>query len=237
MPPLPAKGKPMPDAGTKRGPASHELVQQLFNAVFDSSSVGVGVCDSDLCIVVVNNAWAAMDALAPEDHKGKTVREVLDVVACPVEAAMRQVLITGEPIFGLEVIAKVPARRDVGRWIVNLIPLKDGDGNTTHVGNFTVETTPRTSFESFLVARGDTTNHGPVSKPRGDPGQNVMEQLSPREIEVTRLLAQGKSNKEIASILRISVKTVETHRRRVMKNLNFHSLAELAVYAVRNTLI
>ncbi len=63
-----------------------------------------------------------------------------------------------------------------------------------------------------------------------------MEQLSPREIEVTRLLAQGKSNKEIASILRISVKTVETHRRRVMKNLNFHSLAELAVYAVRNAL-
>ena len=54
----------MPDAGTKRGPASHELVQQLLNAVFDSSSVGVGVCDRDLRIVVVNNAWAAMDDLA-----------------------------------------------------------------------------------------------------------------------------------------------------------------------------
>ncbi len=227
----------MPDAGTKRGLASHELVQQLFNAVFDSSPVGVGVCDGDLRIVVVNNAWAAMDALAPEDHKGKTVREVLDVVACPVEAAMRHVLITGEPIFGLQVVAKVPARRDVGRWIVNLIPLKDAAGNTTHVGNVTVETTPRTSFESFLVARGDTTNHGPVSRPGGDPRQNVTEQLSPREIEVTRLLAQGKSNKEIAAILRISVKTVETHRRRVMKNLNFHSLAELAVYAVRKELI
>ena len=105
----------MPDAGTKRGPASHELV-------------GVGVCDRDLRIVVVNNAWAAMDNLAPEDHKGKTVPEVLDVVACPMEEAMRHVLITGEPIFGLEVIAKVPARRDVGRWIVNLIPFKMGQG-------------------------------------------------------------------------------------------------------------
>ena len=227
-----AKGNSMPDAATKREPASHELVQQLFNAMFDSSPVGVGVCDGDLRIVVVNNAWAAMDGFAPEDQKGKTVREVLDVVACPVEAAMRQVLITGEPIFGIEVVAKVPARREVGRWIVNLIPLKDGAGNTTHVGNITVETTPRTSFESFLVARGDTTNHGP-----GDLGQNVTGQLSPREIEVTRLLAQGKSNKEIASILRRSVKTVETHRRRVMKNLNFHSLAELAVYAVRNRII
>src|SRR5947207_12984727 len=100
--------------------------------------------------------------------------------------------------------------------------LQDGAGNTTHVGNVTVETTPRTSFEFFLVARGDTTNHGPVSKPRGDPGHNVMEQLSPREIEVTRLLAQGKSNNEIASSQRISVKAVETHGKSATKNLNFH---------------
>jgi len=229
----------MHDTATKREPAFHsqELVQQLFNAVFDSSPVGVGVCDGDLRIVVVNSALAAMDGLEPEDHKGKTVREVLGVVACPVEAAMRHVLITGEPIFGLEVVAKVPARPDVRRWIVNLIPLKDGAGNTSHVGNVTVETTPRAGFESFLVARGDATHHGPVSKPDGEPGQNVMGQLSPREIEVTRLLAQGKSNKEIASVLRISVKTVETHRRRVMKNLNFHSLAELAVYAVHSKII
>jgi DNA-binding CsgD family transcriptional regulator len=205
--------------------------------LFDSSPVAVGVCDGDLRIVVVNGAWAAMDGLAPEDHKGKTVREVLDVVACPVEAAMRHVLITGEPIFGLEVVAKVPTRPNVGRWIVNLIPLKDGAGNTTHVGNVTVETTPRASFESFLVARGDATHHGSVSKADRELEQNVMRKLSPREIEVTRLLAHGKSNKEIALVLRISVKTVETHRRRAMKNLNFHSLAELAVYAVRRQII
>src|SRR5260370_15611955 len=186
----------MPDAGTNGRLASHELVQELFNAVSDSSPVGVGVCDGDLRIVVVNNAWAAMDALAPEDHKGKTVREVLDVVACPVEAAMRHVLITGEPIFGLQVVAKVPARRDVGRWIVNLIPLKDAAGNTTHVGNVTVETTPRTSFESFLVARGDTTNHGPVSRPGGDPRQNVPQQFNPPPIQLTPRLPQGQTTKD-----------------------------------------
>src|SRR5260370_18383257 len=139
----------MPDAGTNGRLASHELVQQLFNAVFDSSPVGVGVCDGDLRIVVVNNAWAAMDALAPEDHKGKTVREVLDVVAWPVEAAMRHVLITGEPIFALEVIVKVPARRGVVPWTVNLILLRDGHRSTTDRAHFTVASTPRTPFHAF----------------------------------------------------------------------------------------
>jgi DNA-binding NarL/FixJ family response regulator len=61
--------------------------------------------------------------------------------------------------------------------------------------------------------------------------------LTPRQREILQLLAEGKSNKEIAGVLGISVKTAETHRANIMLKLNFHSITELVRYAVRNKII
>lgn len=61
--------------------------------------------------------------------------------------------------------------------------------------------------------------------------------LSTREKEILHLLASGKSNKEIAELLFISVATVETHRNNVFQKLQLHNLAELILYAVRKGLI
>jgi DNA-binding CsgD family transcriptional regulator len=61
--------------------------------------------------------------------------------------------------------------------------------------------------------------------------------LSPREKEILRLLAEGKANKEVAAVLGISVKTVETHRTRVLHKLNLDSLVELVHYAIRNDIV
>jgi DNA-binding NarL/FixJ family response regulator len=61
--------------------------------------------------------------------------------------------------------------------------------------------------------------------------------LTAREIEVLRLLARGNSNKEIATTLFISVRTVETHRRTIHKKLKLNSVAELVRYAIRLRLI
>jgi DNA-binding NarL/FixJ family response regulator len=61
--------------------------------------------------------------------------------------------------------------------------------------------------------------------------------LTPREREIVQLLAEGKSNKEIADLLGISVKTAETHRANIMLKLDFHSITELVRYAVRNKII
>jgi DNA-binding NarL/FixJ family response regulator len=61
--------------------------------------------------------------------------------------------------------------------------------------------------------------------------------LTPREREILQLLAEGKSNKEIAGVLGISVKTAETHRANIMLKLDFHSITELVRYAVRNKII
>jgi two-component system response regulator NreC len=61
--------------------------------------------------------------------------------------------------------------------------------------------------------------------------------LTSREKEILQLLAEGKSNKEVASILNLSVYTVETHRANLMQRLNLHSTAEIVLYAVRKKII
>lgn len=73
--------------------------------------------------------------------------------------------------------------------------------------------------------------------PPGADSASDRRRLTPREREIVQLLAEGKSNKEIAGFLNISVKTAETHRANVMLKLNFHSITELVRYAVRNHII
>jgi DNA-binding CsgD family transcriptional regulator len=61
--------------------------------------------------------------------------------------------------------------------------------------------------------------------------------LTPREKELLQLIAEGKTNKEIAALLNLSSFTVETHRGRILQKLNLHSVPQLILYAVRKGLI
>jgi DNA-binding NarL/FixJ family response regulator len=73
----------------------------------------------------------------------------------------------------------------------------------------------------------------------GDSSEDVAiaaSQLSPREREVLQLIAEGWSTKQIASHLYVSIKTIETHRRQIMKKLDLHSIADLTKYAIREGL-
>ncbi len=63
------------------------------------------------------------------------------------------------------------------------------------------------------------------------------ELLTDREKEVLQLLAEGRSNKEVAALLDVGVSTVETHRANLMQKLNLHSTADIVLYAVRKRLI
>jgi len=67
--------------------------------------------------------------------------------------------------------------------------------------------------------------------------QSSIEQLTPRQREILQLIAAGKSTKEIAFALEISVKTAETHRAGLMDRLDIHDVAGLVLYAVRNRLV
>jgi DNA-binding NarL/FixJ family response regulator len=67
----------------------------------------------------------------------------------------------------------------------------------------------------------------------GHEGGSAFAVLSAREREVLQLIAEGKSTREIAGDLNVSIKTVETHRRQIMEKLDLHSVAELTKYAIR----
>jgi DNA-binding NarL/FixJ family response regulator len=61
--------------------------------------------------------------------------------------------------------------------------------------------------------------------------------LTAREREIVQLLAEGKTSKEIASILQVAVKTIETHRANIFKKLGAHSIADVVRYAIRNKIV
>lgn len=67
--------------------------------------------------------------------------------------------------------------------------------------------------------------------------EDSYELLTPREREILQLLAEGKSNKDVANLLNLSLYTVETHRGNLMEKLNLHSVPELILYAVRKGVI
>ena len=76
-----------------------------------------------------------------------------------------------------------------------------------------------------------------VRKLRRSGTEDAYDLLTPREREVLQLIAEGKSNKDIANLLNLSVYTVESHRSNLMEKLNVRGLPELILYAVRKGII
>jgi DNA-binding NarL/FixJ family response regulator len=86
------------------------------------------------------------------------------------------------------------------------------------------------------VADGETVLDPRVVKPAALRGDRNLG-LTNRELEVLQLIVSGKSNKEIASDLSLSVNTVSVHRANIMDTLGIHNTAELVVYAIKNGLV
>jgi len=108
------------------------------------------------------------------------------------------------------------------------------------------------SDRDLLIAVETLANHKPFFTPRAtevmltnfnegktrtEPPETMRDRLTSREREIVQLLAEGKSSKEVASSLNISVKTAETHRANIMRKLQLHTVSELVRYAVRNQII
>jgi len=92
----------------------------------------------------------------------------------------------------------------------------------------------RSTFSSRV---SDLVLNGYLRRPHVDPALAMPRALSPREREVVQLVAEGKSSKEIAVMLGLSTKTVETHRSNLLIKLKIHSIVELVLYAVRNGIV
>jgi DNA-binding NarL/FixJ family response regulator len=103
--------------------------------------------------------------------------------------------------------------------------------------------------QSLIAAIKSLRDHKPFLSPnvtefvlddylrRNDGGDGALADVTAREREIIQLLAEGNSNKEAASTLGISVKTIEAHRANIMRKLRLRSVAELVRYAIRNNIV
>lgn len=89
----------------------------------------------------------------------------------------------------------------------------------------------------FSTRVSTVLNNGELSSSSSTGSRPSRSRITPREREVLQLLAEGKSNKEVASLLGISINTVEAHRANIMVKLDLHSITELVHYAIRNKII
>jgi len=141
----------------------------------------------------------------------RTGERVLILTAHESEQLVREVLNAGAQGYVL--------KSDAGRALVTAVEaLMDGRP-------FFTSKVARIVLDGFL--------RSPEGAPSSDPAQT----LSPREREIVQLLAEGKSNKEVARALGITVKTAETHRSNIMRKMEFASLSDLIRYAIRNNIV
>jgi DNA-binding CsgD family transcriptional regulator len=286
---------------------AHGAMGPLLPALFESSVMGVALLDGQFRFRAINGALATMNGFPVSSHIGKKLRFVLGSSAATVEGLVRQVIETGEPIYNLEVKAKLPTRLEVGHWVETYLPIRDLENRVTQVAAFVVELTGFKNFEAYLnhmignllhVSAGlktelqflATSGHSsdgstgllpraieliddcigyarsvsglshryisadvPGAQANNDDvyatglnkadtsikigGEHWRRRLSGREHEVLKLLADCKSNKEIANEMNISVRTAETYRARVMMKLELPSIGHLVRFAVRNNII
>jgi DNA-binding NarL/FixJ family response regulator len=134
---------------------------------------------------------------------------VLILTAHESEQLVREVLSAGAKGYVL--------KSDAGRMLVAALQALLGGGS------FFTSNVARIVLDGYLRSES--------------PDAEAPDTLSAREREIVQLLAEGNSNKDIARVLKISVKTAETHRSNIMRKMGFGSLPELVRYAIRNKII
>jgi DNA-binding NarL/FixJ family response regulator len=89
----------------------------------------------------------------------------------------------------------------------------------------------------FTPSVAQLVRDGYLRNRHSHPAAPTVPRLTSRQRELVQLIGEGSSTKEAASILRMAVKTAETHRSNIMQKLGIHSISELVLYAVRNNIV
>jgi DNA-binding CsgD family transcriptional regulator len=219
----------------------HPLISSYFrrhklSLVLDESKVGVVICDRKLRYKALNQSVAEIHNEPVKAHLGRPMGKILGGFAEQIVPLWENVLASGQSSTNLEVVGKLPKRSDVGRWVENLFPLTDGRGRVEHVGCFVIEIVPTPLSRSPRSNSFEKIKSGKENQP-SRPEVRESATLSQREQEVLRLLAEGKSTKDIAATLLISARTVETYRGRLMLKLQASSMVELVHYAIQKNIV
>jgi DNA-binding CsgD family transcriptional regulator len=213
----------------------HVPYNRLFSGL-NESKIGVVICDRHFRYQAMNESLAKMNNLSIKEHLGRSFHQVLGELSEEIVPHYETVFSTGKPKFNLEIAGKLLKRSSTSRWIQNIFPIKDSRGRITQVGSLVTEIGQAHMNRHSIPGPSSTAN--PARKAdslRESSHKSVI--LSEREREVLRLLAEGKSNKEVSSVLDISVRTVESFRATLMLKLQAPSFAHLVHYAIRNSIV
>jgi formate hydrogenlyase transcriptional activator len=127
----------------------HDLsqVESLLGTYFNSSTLGFCILDAEFRYLAVNQALAIMDGATPEEHLGKTIREVLGPLADQIEPELKQLLETGKPRLDVHISGVLPGRSEMGHWIGHFFPIKYSNGLVTRIGGIVLEVTQQKQME------------------------------------------------------------------------------------------
>jgi DNA-binding NarL/FixJ family response regulator len=255
----------VPDNGSALKPDESfdfEGAKQSFLSTFGTAKIGAALFDRNLRILAINQALAEMNRKSVESHAGKTLGELVNAKCCEASSIIPRVFETGEPAYA-EITAKLATRQEEGTWSAIFLPTKELKSRVILVTALVVETTHQTvladvlrtlmknlpqvrdDFSKVLLAEGRAQSvlplfdriNGSTSSSELTNDELARSELAPREIEVVRLLAAAKTNKEVADLLSITETTVQTYRTRIMDKLGVHSIAEVVRFAIRTKLL
>ncbi|HWG56106.1 MAG TPA: GAF domain-containing protein [Gaiellaceae bacterium] len=223
------------DSGRRYGPADAEFVTEvarriavavdnarlytevgsslaLLDSLLLSAPVGIGFWDSDLRYVRVNDALATLNGLSPEEHVGKTVREVVPGLADVLEARYRRVLETGEPSVHHEATdVDVGGPGNERHWLTSCYPVRTVDGRTIGVGAVLMEITDRKRADDRLRLLAEAGELFSSSLDRDEIFRRVARVVVPRIADACNIfLANGNG------LVRVAYSHVDPERERLM---------------------
>jgi formate hydrogenlyase transcriptional activator len=129
-------------------PESLQEWEQLLTVYSNATQVGLCIFDREFRYVAINDMLAKMNGLAPDEHLGKNLREVLGAFAEPVENDIGTVLATGQEVMNRQISGFLPGRSELGHWIGHYIPIKNSSGVITQIGAIVIEITEQKNLEA-----------------------------------------------------------------------------------------
>ncbi|WP_233261476.1 GAF domain-containing protein [Vitiosangium sp. GDMCC 1.1324] len=138
------------DAELRARTSAQEALSRL-DGIMETVPVGLGFWDTELHFVRLNERLALINGLSPQEHMGKTVREVLPDLADQVEPLLHRVLETGQPVMDVEIAGETPARPgERCHWLASYYPVRDEGGAISELGVVVVDISEQKRAEEHL---------------------------------------------------------------------------------------
>jgi DNA-binding CsgD family transcriptional regulator len=231
-----SQSSPLWSSSFRPGPPRIFSPEEILNGI-GNSQLGLAVCNRNLQFATVNRKLAEINGIPIKEHDGRFVADVVGPLAATVVTRLIHVFRTAQPLSNAQLVGQLGVNPNRGRWLENYFPIPDewNPRRVSHVGVFVLPINGLRLRDNSVTSANEYADGSNVRL--GLRGDQLHRNLSARDTDVLRLLAEGKCPKEAAEILGISSKTVRNYKDRLMLKLGAHSLADLVRYAIRNQLV